>query len=94
MSAIQNIPDERILITEERVLQSLKRVRTGQVTDPDGELARALKCCAGQLAPVLRTLFQHSIDVGAVPAKWKESEIKPIAKVKFPNVLMILDQLL
>lgn len=86
MSAIRNITDERILITEECVLQSLKRVRAGKATGPDGVPARALKCCAVQLAPVLRTLFQDSIDQGVVPIKWKESEIKPIAKVKFPKV--------
>lgn len=86
ISDTQNISSEKILITEKCVLQSLKRVRASKATGPDGVPARALKCCAEQLAPVLRSLFQHSIDHGIVPLKWKESEIKPIAKVKFPKV--------
>ncbi|KAK4312969.1 hypothetical protein Pmani_015634 [Petrolisthes manimaculis] len=61
MSAIRNIPDERILITEKRVLQSLKRVRAGKATGTNGVPASALKCCAEQLAPVLRSLFQDSM---------------------------------
>lgn len=85
MRAIESRRDERLIITHDQVVKSLKRVRAGKATGPDGVPAKALKYCANQLAPVLHTLFQASIDQGVVPAYWKMTEIKPIPKVSFPK---------
>ena len=65
--------------------KSLQNIRAGKATGPDGIPARALKCCAKQLTPVLSTLFQDSLDQGVVPYKWKKSEVKPIAKTNYPK---------
>ena len=85
MTEIQSNSDERIIIKQEDVWKSLLNIRAGKATGPDGVPARALKCCAEQLAPILTTFFQDSVDQGVVPYKWKESEVKPIAKINCPK---------
>lgn len=86
MSNIRNKQDERILIIVERVLHSLKRVRADKPTGPDSVPVRVFMCYAEQLAPVIRILFQDSIDQGIVSTNGKSRNIKSIAKVKFPKV--------
>lgn len=86
ITAIPSRTDERIIISHEQVVRSLKRVRAGKATGQDGVPAKALKHCADQLAPELQLLFQASTDEGVVPDSWKLSEIKPIAKISFPKV--------
>ena len=86
ITIIRERNDERVIISYEDVLQSLKRVRCGKATGPDEVPARVIKHCAEQLAPILQQLFQDSLDQGTVPDVWKLSEIKPIAKVAFPMV--------
>ena len=52
--------DERIVIDLECVVQTLKRVRTNKATGPDRVPVKAHTYCAGQLTPVLQTLFKIS----------------------------------
>ena len=85
MSEIQSNNEERIIIRQEDVQKSLQNILAGKATGPDGIPAWVLKCCAEQLPPILTTLFQDSVDRGVVPYKWKESEVKPIAKVNYPK---------
>lgn len=85
LGVIRNKRDEQIEITNEAVMRELKRVRVNKATGPDGVPARAIKCCAEQLTPVLTQLFQDSIIQGEVPRIWKLTEIKPIAKTPFPK---------
>ncbi len=80
MTEIQFHNDERIIIKQEDAQKSLKNIRAG-ATGPDGMPAMVLKHCAKQLTLVLSTLFQDSV----VPYKWKESEVKPIAKINCPK---------
>ena len=87
MSKIQSKTDENIVIRQEQVQHTLKNIRTGKATGPDEVPAKALKCCAEQLAPVLTILFQDSVNQGVVPTKWKVSEVKPIAKNNSPKDL-------
>lgn len=87
ISIIRERNDDRILITYEDVLQSLKRVRCSKATGPDEVPAKVIKYCAEQLVPILHQLFQDSLDQGVVPDIWKLSEIKPIAKISFHKVL-------
>ena len=86
LSTIRGNTNDRIVITHESVLRSLRRVRTGKATGPDNIPAKVLKYCAVQLAVVLQQLFQDSLDQGASPIRWKVSEIKPIAKITFPKL--------
>lgn len=46
------------------VLESLKRVRSSKAIGPDNIPAHAIKGCAEQLTPILRKLFQDSLDRG------------------------------
>ncbi|MEL7522523.1 MAG: hypothetical protein AAGJ80_13075, partial [Cyanobacteria bacterium J06553_1] len=86
VSIIRGNTDDRIVITEEDVRRTLNRVRAGKATGPDNIPAKALKYCAEQLSPILRQLFQDSLDQGVSPVRWKVSEVKPIAKITFPKV--------
>lgn len=61
MGERRNRRDEQIVITEEVVMRELKRVLVSKATESHGVAARAVKCCAVQLTPVLKRLFQDSI---------------------------------
>lgn len=61
-------------------------MRCGKATGPDEVPAKVIKCCAEQLAPILKQLFQNSQDQRVVPDVWELSEIIPIAKIPFPKV--------
>jgi len=71
---------ERIVIPEHEVLRSLKSVKVGKAAGPDGVGANVLKLCSAPLAPVVRNIYQQSLDQTCVPKIWKTSEIVPIPK--------------
>ena len=47
---------------------------------PDGLHPRVLKQLAPAIAPILKQIFQKSIDTGEVPNDWKEANVSPIFK--------------
>ena len=66
VSRIRDINDERVVISIEEVVRSLKRVSVSKATGPDNVPARLIKYCAEQLASIIQQLFQNSIDLGVV----------------------------
>ena len=71
---------ERLIITEDEVLKSLKSVKVGKATGPDKIGANILKLCSVPLAPAICNIYQQSLDQACVPRLWKTSEIVPLPK--------------
>ena len=77
--------NERIEITHEDTIQSIKHIKHGKACGPDQINAKVLRNCTYMLAKPLQVLFQASVDQGTVPTIWKTSEIVPIPKTAFPK---------
>ena len=70
----------QIRIHEKGVLKLLKNLKPHKATGPDELPARVLKECAKELAPILTSFFQQSLDEGKVPDDWKQQRVHPIYK--------------
>ena len=71
---------DKIVISEEEVLKGLKSVKVGKAAGPDGIGASVLKLCCVPLAPIVRNIFQQSLDLSCIPKIWKTSEVIPLPK--------------
>ena len=65
-------------ITEAGVLKLLQNIKVDKATGPDAIAARVLQETAVDLAPVLTTIFKHSINTESVPEDWKKANVIPI----------------
>lgn len=72
------MPD--INITLEGVYRLLKGINPAKACGPDNLPSRVLKECATEIAPVIRLLFQLSLNNGTLPADWLLANITPLFK--------------
>ena len=70
----------KITIGVEGVEAELKRLNPNKASGPDNLSPRVLKECASIIAPLLRTLYQKSLDTSAVPYDWKQATVSPVFK--------------
>jgi hypothetical protein len=55
-----------IKISQDGVEKLLHRIDPSKASGPDEVTARVLKTTAGQIAPILRAIFQQSLDTGDI----------------------------
>ena len=67
-------------ITEAGVLKLLQNIKVDKATGPNAIAARVMRETAFDLAPVLTTIFTHSINTESVPEDWKKANVIPIFK--------------
>lgn len=79
-------PASAFNISEEQCRTVLKLVKTNKAAGPDGIAPLVLKNCANELAPVLTSLFNLSLESCRVPNLWKHSIIVPVPKKPKPLV--------
>ena len=70
----------KIEFNTEKLKKILMNLNTKKATGPDGIPAIVLKMCAVELTPILRELFQYSLEKGIFPENWKSALIQPIPK--------------
>ena len=58
----------------------LKLLNELNICGPDGISARILKETSDVIAPILRVIFQLSLDTGIVPNDWKIANVVPVYK--------------
>ena len=71
---------DNITVTVKGVEKLLLAIKPNKASGPDEIPARILQTLATDIAPVLTTIFQQSIDTGAVPTDWTKANITPIHK--------------
>lgn len=77
-SKIPDIPD--LIIGEEGVKKQLNNLKPSKAPGPNGIFPWILRMMADELAPILTSLFQQSIDEGSLPVQWRQADICPIFK--------------
>ena len=70
----------KIQFNTEQLKKILLNLNTKKATGPDGIPAIVLKMCAVELSPILRELFQYSLEKGIFPENWKSALVQPIPK--------------
>ncbi len=69
-----------IHITVPGVEKLLNSLNTNKATGPDGLSGRLLKETAKSTAPLIRAIFQRSLETGSLPEVWKTATVSPIYK--------------
>jgi hypothetical protein len=71
---------DNVDITVKGVRKLLQNLKPGKAPGPDSINPRILKELADEIAPILTTIFQSSIDTGLLPTDWKDANVTPIFK--------------
>jgi hypothetical protein len=71
---------DEIRVCRNGVLKQLKALKPNKAAGPEGISPRVLVELADVLAGPLTSLFQNSLDKGAVPADWKSAIVCPVFK--------------
>ena len=69
-----------INVSTEGVEKLLHNIDPSKATGPDNIPNHALKIASQEIAPVLRFIFQQSINTGDLPDDWRKANISPIFK--------------
>ena len=72
------MPDTQI--TEQGILKLLQNLKPHKAAGPDDIKPIVLKQLAPQIAPILTTIFQKSLEHAAVPSQWRNAFVTPIYK--------------
>ena len=74
-------PDiDNLVVTEDGVRKLLQNINTSKAAGPDLIPNIVLKQCAKEIAPSLTSIFNESIETGAIPKDWRDANISPIFK--------------
>ena len=73
-------PMKEIDISTEGVAKLLRKVNPNKASGPDSIPARILKELADDIAPLLTTIFNKSLEQGEVPLDWKKANVTAIYK--------------
>jgi hypothetical protein len=69
-----------VVFTEEEIVKVMKNIKPSFATGPDGINAFFMKKVSNSIAPVLRNIFNLSMETGVVPALWRKALIVPVPK--------------
>ncbi|CAB3990546.1 Hypothetical predicted protein [Paramuricea clavata] len=83
-SSCNKLSDIDLTIYE--VAAVLRNLDPNKACGPDGILSRILSKVADEIAPSLCILFNMSLSIGVVPAKWKFANITPVFKKDDPTI--------
>ena len=67
---------ERFEITTEGVKKLLSNLKTHKAPGPDGLTPQLLKSVAEEVAPILRFIYETSLDQGEIPDDWRHANVK------------------
>ena len=66
---------DHIEISEITLTKYLKLLNTSKAAGPDVINARIMKELADELALILKTLFDSSMEEGVIPSQWKNAHV-------------------
>ena len=67
-----------LVVTEDGVRKLLQNIDVKKAVGPDCLPNIVLKKCAKEVAPALASIFNKSIQTGAVPKDWRDANVAPI----------------
>ena len=79
---LDDLQDDHVDISEERVLSVLGKIHESSGTGPDKIAARVLKRCRQELMPAIHVICTHIVRSSHWPSPWRSHWIHPIHKRK------------
>ena len=73
-------PMGEITVDPNRVLKLLNNLKIHKAPGPDGLIARVLKKCSSEIAPILALIYNETLAQGTVPDDWRQANVAPIFK--------------
>ncbi|CAH2320194.1 rna-directed dna polymerase from mobile element jockey-like [Pelobates cultripes] len=80
MIATKNLQNNCNWLTQDKVLQQLKKVNINKAPGPGGIHPRVLKELSVEISEPLFLIFQDSFLSGSVPEDWRKADVVPIFK--------------
>lgn len=99
---LDNVPDKGkspyqsmpyIHVTLNGVIKCVERLNSKKACGPDKMPILALQETVNEIAPVLQSIFQQSLNESKIPSDWKKANIVPIFKKETEQNPPITDQL-
>ena len=69
-----------ITVDPNGVLKLLNNLKIHKASGPDGLIARVLKECSSEIAPILALIYNESFAQGTVLDDWRQANVAPIFK--------------
>ena len=69
-----------ITVSVDGVFKLLHSIKVSKAAGPDQLPNRSLKMAAKQIAPILASIFQQSLDSWSLPTDWKWATLTPLFK--------------
>ena len=69
-----------ISISENGLLKLLKNLKPGKAAGPDGLKPLLLKELGEEIAPILKIIYERSLQTGKLPADWTKANVMPVFK--------------
>ena len=83
----ENYPNiNNIKIGTEGVKKLLQKLNTKKAAGPDNLPNHVLKELASEIAPILKAIFEQSLQTGELPSDWRNANITPLFKKGNRNV--------
>ena len=80
--SIHDITSDNFQLSENDLIESIKKINCNTAISPDGIPGKFIKECAGSLVYPLQQLFNRLVSEGYYPTRWKKSFIVPVYKGK------------
>ena len=69
-----------ISISENGLLKLLKNLKPGKAAGPDGLKPLLLRELGEEIAPILKIIYERSLQAGKLPADWTKANVMPVFK--------------
>ena len=69
-----------ISISENGLLKLLKNLKPGKAAGPDGLKPLLLKELGEEIVPILKIIYERSLQTGKLPADWTKANVMPVFK--------------
>ena len=80
VSPITSIAPINVNINNEGISKLLNNLNSNKASGPDQLPIRLLKLASEELTPVLREIFQQSLNTGELPSDWRHALVTPVHK--------------
>ena len=67
-------------ISENGLLKLLKNLKPGKAAGPDGLKPLLLKELGEEIVPILKIIYERSLQTGKLPADWTKANVMPVFK--------------
>ena len=73
------------IISDDQIIKIIQEIKPNKAAGPDKLTAKLIKYCKYELLPIVKHIFQLSLNTCTFPSSWKIGEIVPVSKITVPK---------